>query len=372
MSVWGGPGDDAVTVGNGNFGVDIDGIVEMFELENEGIDTLVVNDAGDGSVNHDAIHITDSSVYADEALTIDGLAGFAPNVEVKVVNMSTYPDRVFADAPVAGMTVNLGGGSNAVFYGGENNVVFGTVFPMTINAGVNDDWVYFRDGSGGTTGRDYTITPSAVMNQTLSGIEHVVLQTRHATNAAPNEIELTGKPAGVQSIDIDGGPGGLVEGSATNLSIGEQAAPIDLDSVDVALRLLNIQAVASIWDQDNDATIDAFNFSTVGSPPSQQLAKGAFRLSIASNVTVILFVTGGSTNDDFNVSVVAPNSTIQLAGGGGDDLLHSSAPPRLRACSAPRSYCRATDRPCARPSAVPARRRGSRCRSRRGTGRRRG
>jgi hypothetical protein len=39
MSVWGGPGDDAVTVGNGNFGVDIDGIVEMFELENEGIDT---------------------------------------------------------------------------------------------------------------------------------------------------------------------------------------------------------------------------------------------------------------------------------------------------------------------------------------------
>ena len=332
ISAYGGVGNDTLSVGSGNLGIDIDGEVTMFELENEGVDSVVIDDSSDDTGPHDDIHISESfgrgNVHADEALNFDGLVEFTPSVEFVTVNLSTQADQVFVDAPQVGITVNLGGGANRVYYGGESRVLFGTVYPMTINAGVNDDWVFFRDSGGGTTGRDYSITPTAVMNQTLSGIEHVMLQTRQATNAAPNVVDLTGKPAGVQTIDLDGGPGGVVNGSATTLSIGQQAAPIDLDSVVVTLQLANLQATIDIWDQDDDTTVDPFLLWT-DPPQSQQFSKGAFRLSIASNVTAILFVYAGSTNDDFNVSAVALNSVIQLAGGGGDDVLHSSAPARL-------------------------------------------
>jgi serine/threonine protein kinase len=311
LNVHGNAGDDHLVVGFGDLGPDIDGTVQLMENPGEGNDSVAINDASGSTDPHNTLHVTASSVYADETATFDATVGFGPAVEQVTLNCSPQADNVHVDAPVAGTQISLGAGANKLYYGGSSHGLFGTVYPMTITAGVNDDRVIFDDSGGGTTGRDYSITPTTVMNQTLSGFEHLELRTRAASAGAPNALSITGKPGGISTIEISGG--------WTSTSIGSSSAPLDLDSTTATI-ISSVLGQISVWDQDADGILHPFQLWAVGNPKEQQLIKGSFRLNLAGNASAGLFITGGSTNDVFNVAGVG-SSTLQINGGDGNDAL---------------------------------------------------
>ncbi|HEY7086552.1 MAG TPA: hypothetical protein VH518_00605 [Tepidisphaeraceae bacterium] len=316
FSVHPGAGDDIVLVGNGNFGGDIDGTVNVFEQPNEGNDSLEIVDSLDGTGTHDTVHVGAFQMYADESLTTDATVGWDDQMESVTLNCSSQADVVDVDAPTPNVTLSLGNGANTLRYGGSSHVLFGTVSPMTVLAGVNTDTVIFDDSGGGATPQTYDFTPTAALNQSLTGIENIELDTRAATGNF-NTINVNGDPTNGLGTGI------TINGGNAHLSIGQQASPF-ASSEQLQLHI-NVGGTVAYWDQGAVGVDNTFLFTTI-SPTQLLLAKVNFtNISWGAGIAVNLSLNGGPTNDTFTIDAVSANSSITINGGDGDDEMHNGA-----------------------------------------------
>jgi hypothetical protein len=277
-----------------------------------------------GTSGDDSIVVTQTTVYVN---------GSAHAVDANsTINALGGADSVRIDSLPDALTINLGDGDNTVTYGGTDHSIDESLISATVNGGVNTDTIIFDDSNGGSSksDRNYDFTSTTALGQTLSGIENIVLDTRHDDRPVENhnQISFSGNPTnGFGQITIDGTEEAYVD-------IGDPNARLDL--YDLALTLnVNVPGGigfgngVNVYDQDTDGTQHPFSFDTVGSPASQRLSKGTFLLTMGPNIITDLYVHGSSTNDLFQVNGIAPIADVAVDGGYGNDTVQSNLADRV-------------------------------------------
>ena len=140
-------------------------------------DTLTIDDSGNSSSNVEDTRIETSNgnpEFHQELTGLDGLL-YYENINAVTYKGSVFGETIYVDAPISGVTLDLGNAANTIDYDGDDDVLFGTVAPMTINGGTGTDKVIFDDASGTGTTQTYAFTPTTALNQTLSGIDSIEL-----------------------------------------------------------------------------------------------------------------------------------------------------------------------------------------------------
>jgi len=310
----GGLGDDDLFVAGGDFSGRIDGTVVFEENANAGQDDLTIEDAA--APNPNAWHVGTGYIYADEFATFDARVNFNTNVEAKVILQSALAETTFIDAPVEGVTINLGNGNDLIQYGGPSSQLNGFVLPMTVIGGGGTDRITFDDrGGDANVPRDYDANATSILNQTLTGIETAELYCRNRNGDVRSSIVFTGN-ATVSSFI------GIYSDDAIDFTFGTAASRLDLDQF--ALRLeVDIRGDVSLFDQDANNSASSWNLFEA-SAGVQRLSKGTFLIDIIDDVDKVE-IQCGSTNDVLYVQKQF-NQIIAFRGNGGDDQVIPGGP----------------------------------------------
>lgn len=310
----GGDGDDAVEYLRGNLANDVNG--EIIVEDGAGSDRLTVLD------NSSAPDHGVPQLYEDRYF-VNGPAGGSATVqtrfgiEVNTLTLGALNNQVMVSEPTAGLQLFLGGGNDTVTYFGDDHVMPATIGPMQLFGDAGTDTVIFDDSAGGATSALYTATNSAILDQTLTGMESATIRSRSAQSQDQSSLDFTGIPA-LNTINIE---------SATDdtiTRIGTVASPIDLDAHQVTINKISFGTI-ELHEQNADVINFAWEVYTSDNATRQHIGKGFFDLNctaaIPGSTDDALYVYSGSTNDEFQISGQIVNQRLLLHAGGGADRL---------------------------------------------------
>jgi hypothetical protein len=310
ITVFGGSGDDDVEVGNGRLASNLQG--EVFLLESSGNDELIANDSLDNAAPDRPVRFQVSllgglthALYPDS----DGSVHFDQLVNTISLLSSEAADTVYLDAAPEGVQLFLQEGNDKVIYGGTGHVV-PALQPATILGGAGFDEIIIDDSNGPAgEGRTYLADDTHILNQRLTDVENLTLNTRPVTFSGQNQVQFTGLPVG-DNITVRSAA------KQDRVEIG----PIDLDDLD--LIFTNDAGVAYVRDDDANASRAPFELWVDGSTSVQRVDKGGFRgLFHESAYAESIVVEAGPTGDLFEISKVQPRFGIIVRGGAGSDVV---------------------------------------------------
>jgi hypothetical protein len=229
-----------------------------------------------------------------------------------VINLLGGNDQVLVETLHDSLDLQLGDGSDTVQLGGAGYDL--PFLPVTIAGGAQDDAVVFNDGGGGQFGRLYNVTPTGILDTTLSGVEDVTINARPASASLPNQFEFTGFPA-ANSVTVNGPT------AHNRFLIGTPDSRVDLDSAGVDL-IVNAAGPVSIYAREDDASVDPYYFYTSGSPAAQRIDHGSFSAALA-DPALDLLVSASESADAFNFADQRAGTDIEILGNGGDDTVQT-------------------------------------------------
>jgi Ca2+-binding RTX toxin-like protein len=179
----GGPGNDRYDLGEGKFTpVFSFGIIRIEENAGEGNDRLFINNANEQEPAH-------PSIKSDR---IGDIAFFDDQLELKQVSYSDGDDNVVVDSIPAGLRLEMNSGNDTVTFGGAGKRINGKLAAGDVVGGFGTDKVIFDDSGGdANVNRDYPISATGILHQTMEGVEQAELKVRRnitdLNGAAGNE-----------------------------------------------------------------------------------------------------------------------------------------------------------------------------------------
>lgn len=269
----------------------------------------------DGGAGTDALKLRDESNSIGQTYTVTSTAvsrsGMAQvnysALESLELNAGAASDvvNVRTTAAATPVTVNLGAGDNTANVGNQSPFLQGSTLSgiqgaLTVRGNgvlnLNDNEVFFTSTTGGTTGRTYTVSPSAVSRSgaaqiSYSGLKSVVL---NATNADDKfNVNLVSNTLGNPSLTVNAG-----SGTDTFTMAAGSAGPATLNG---------------------QGGFDTLNYGLFTTGVRVNLALGT--ATGLAGISGIDNVTGGSAND----IVIGDAGNNVLRGGAGRDLLIGAA-----------------------------------------------
>ena len=323
--VFGGPGNDGITVGNGNdvvFGDDgrvvLDPAVPVFiqtqDSGTAGDDTIFAGDGNDvvlGGPGDDGITVGNGNdvVFGDDGTLVVGVT--ATTTDPSIAGNDTIAggngnDVVFGGPGVDGIT--LGNGNDTVF-GDDGLVTFG-VSAATIDPGVGDvDTIALGDGSdlvfGGAAGDGITAGNG---NDTIFGDDGSVLFGVSATTLDPTVVGNDTIAGGNGNDVVFGGPGvdGITLGNGNDTVFGDDG----LVTFGVSAATID----PGVGDVDTIGVGDGSDL-VFGGAAGDGITAGNGNDTIFGDDGSVLFGVSATTLDP----TVVGNDTI--AGGNGNDVV---------------------------------------------------
>jgi len=314
ITVRGGAGNDNVEVGTGMLYDQLLGQVYIEELAGEGTDSFFAYDQLDTAQPDHIIRVRDNLLTG--SIPSKGVH-YDDNVELKSLLCSNAADTVYVESPPLGMTINLGGGNDTVRYGSLTaHDLPDFMKPATLNGGSGVDSVLFDDAGGPALElRDYFITPTAIENQTMTGVEDAEIIVR-INGSQANTVRMSGR----------GSTDGLLNditlsGNHAHIAIGTEAAPVDFSEMSVSLDAKINLGFVTIYDTKDAILSSPWDIFTTSA--GQVLGRSFSTLLLRDSADADVSLHGGPTNDQFSVSRCAPGSSIYVYGGGGDDSVYT-------------------------------------------------